>query len=72
MRSGPKANVMYQDTGSEVVPPRSTRQGQIVTISSIDNFYRYRIAEDKGNHPWTDEMFSGLADQNECFCTSLL
>ena len=72
MRSGPKANVAYHSTGSEVISARSIRQGQVVTILSIDSSYRYRIDEDKGGYSWTDEMFSGLAGQNECYCASLL
>lgn len=49
---------------------RAALAGSVVTITGyfID---RYRINGMKSME-WTDEMFTGLADDNECYCDSLL
>lgn len=45
--------------------------GAIVTIKSYKNG-GYHIAEAPDADFWTDDMFVGLANENECYCESLL
>lgn len=51
---------------------RSRLAGSIVTISGYYENQRYQIKETGCRMNWTDEMFVGLADENECYCESLL
>lgn len=62
MRSGEQANVERQGTGVRVIYDRLKLQGKIVTISRISSFNSYKIKEDGGSNPWTDDMFVGLAE----------
>lgn len=38
-------------------------RGDTVTIDCITSFGQYKICEDSGRYNWTDEMFSGLANE---------
>lgn len=49
---------------------RAALAGSVVTITGYF-INRYRINGRTGME-WTDEMFTGLADDNECYCDSLL
>lgn len=51
---------------------RSRLADSIVTISGYYENQRYQIKETGCRMNWTDEMFVGLADENEYYCESLL
>ena len=62
---------MY-DTGNPrmmiVVDEMCSFRGREVTITEITNTYEgdfYHIAEDNGDFYWSDDMFSGLADDSQ-------
>lgn len=44
-----------------VTPEMLKFKGEILTITKIDKYGKYRVNEDNGEWCWTDEMFSGLA-----------
>ena len=49
---------------NSAVPDMIRMAGQIVTICTANE--QYTIEEDARNWRWTDDMFSGLADEIEC------
>lgn len=66
MRSGP-----YPKTNSNIVTlDMSELHGQLVHIKDYSS-NGYYIVEETHDFRWTDDMFSGLVN-NECCCESLL
>lgn len=66
MRSGP-----YPKANSNIVTlDMSELRGQLVHIKDYSSNGHY-IVEETYDFRWTDDMFSGLAN-NECCCESLL
>lgn len=66
MRSGPRAGGWASCTKRHL-----SFAGAIVTIKSYKNG-GYHIAETPDGDFWTDDMFVGLVNENECYCESLL
>lgn len=73
MLSGPKPG--STTTVKWTYEKRCALAGSVVTISGYAYGDRYRVVETGGNGSnidWTDEMFVGLDDDKECYCSSLL
>ncbi len=66
MRSGPRAGGWASCTKRHL-----SFAGAIVTIKSYKNG-GYHIVEAPDADFWTDDMFVSLANENECYCESLL
>ena len=72
MRSGsqfPLANVIC--VSESTIRARKSLEGTVVTILEYCR-NRYIIKETNQKILWTDDMFVGLANENECYCESLL
>lgn len=72
MRSGslyPHRNVIC--VSESTIRTRKALEGTVVTILEYCR-NRYVIKETDKKILWTDDMFIGLANENECCCESLL
>lgn len=74
MSSGPLTDKLAENTvtiSERTIDIRNSLLGKIVTIEGYA-FNRYVIKECRHTVLWTDDMFIGLANENECCCESLL